>query len=491
MATMTGYRNQKDLIMSEATRQTFLARIAVAISVFSLIAVAIIGANAGKADTRSTTSVAAGPVAVSLTEYKINPGAIVVPKGGSLQITNDGTMPHNLTIRSTDLKIADLAAGASTTLDVSSLSPGEYQVYCSVAGHEGSGMKATMTIGDGSAASMDMASMDHGSTTAPSTDVADMEPGSAAAEMMNKKMEEAMTGGVTKFLDIAKQYAAGSMKAGNQKIDPKIEADGTKHFYLTSEITDWEVSPGNVVKAWTYNGRVPGPWIRVEPGDKVKVTLRNELPISTDIHWHGIDVPNPMDGVAPITQDYIEPFKSFTYSFTAPNHPELGMYHAHMHGQEAIPNGLFAMFQVGDVPLPRGKTVGGVTIPQDLKVAQEIPMVLNDAGVIGLSLNGKAFPETQPIVANKGDWLLIHFYNEGLQGHPMHLHRQPQIVVAKDGYPVDSPYRMDTIWVAPGERYSVLVKAEDVGTWAFHCHIVTHAENDQGLAGMVTALIVK
>jgi FtsP/CotA-like multicopper oxidase with cupredoxin domain len=122
---------------------------------------------------------------------------------------------------------------------------------------------------------------------------------------------------------------------------------------------------------------------------------------------------------------------------------------------------------------------------------QEVPMVVNDAGVIGLTLNGKAFPETQPIVAKKGDWVLINFFNEGLQGHPMHLHRQPQLVVAKDGYPLTAPYRVDTLWIAPGERYSVLVKAEEAGTWAFHCHIVSHAEGDQGLMGMVTAMIVQ
>lgn len=118
-------------------------------------------------------------------------------------------------------------------------------------------------------------------------------------------------------------------------------------------------------------------------------------------------------------------------------------------------------------------------------------MVLNDSGVIGMSLNGKGFPMTEPVVAAKGEWVLIHFYNEGLQGHPMHLHRQPQIVVAKDGFPLESPYRMDTVWVSPGERYSVLVKAEEVGTWAFHCHIVSHAENDDGLYGMVTTMIVQ
>lgn len=117
-------------------------------------------------------------------------------------------------------------------------------------------------------------------------------------------------------------------------------------------------------------------------------------------------------------------------------------------------------------------------------------MVLNDAGVIGLSLNGKAFPETEPIVAERGDWVLMHYYNEGLTGHPMHLHRQPQLVVAKDGFPLAEPYQIDTLWVSPGERYSVLIEASEPGIWAFHCHMVNHAEDENGFMGMVTTMIV-
>jgi manganese oxidase len=64
-------------------------------------------------------------------------------------------------------------------------------------------------------------------------------------------------------------------------------------------------------------------------------------------------------------------------------------------------------------------------------------------------------------------------------------------VVGKDGFPLDQPYWADTVNVAPGERYSVLVEAEEVGVWAFHCHILTHAESDEGMYGMVTAFIVE
>ena len=92
------------------------------------------------------------------------------------------------------------------------------------------------------------------------------------------------------------------------------------------------------------------------------------------------------------------------------------------------------------MPIPRGRTVGGEPIPADLQVAQELPMVLNDAGVIGYSLNGKSFPATAPIVAGNGQWLLFHYFNEGTQIHPMHLHAFDQIVIAKDGFPLDQPY---------------------------------------------------
>ena len=480
----------------DSANQTMLARFAVAVSVFALLMVAVVGVRSGAGDTAAVTA-AAAPVPVALSEFTVSPASITVPLGGSLAVTNNGTVTHNLAVTGSPLKVADLAPGATAALDVSSLEPGEYEVFCAIPGHKDSGMTAKLVVTDGSvgsakaAADAATAAKSSGHDMAAMDDVGSMDPTDPMAKRINKQMEDAMTGGVQTFLDFAKQYAAGTVKTGNTKLEPQIDAKGVKNFYLTAAITDWEVSPGKVVKAWTYNGQVPGPWIRIEPGDKVAVHLRNELPISTDIHWHGISVPNDQDGVAPITQGYIEPLTDYTYRFTAPDHNELAMYHAHMHGQVAIVNGLFGVVQVGDVPLPRGRTFDGLQVPANLKVAQEIPMVLNDAGVIGLSLNGKSFPETAPIVAHKGDWLLIHFYNEGLQGHPMHLHRQPQLVVAKDGFALDSPYRADTIWVAPGERYSVLVKAEEVGTWAFHCHIVSHAESDQGLTGMVTALIVQ
>ena len=117
-------------------------------------------------------------------------------------------------------------------------------------------------------------------------------------------------------------------------------------------------------------------------------------------------------------------------------------------------------------------------------------MVLNDAGTIGLSLNGKSFPGTDAYTMNLNETMLVHYYNEGLMSHPMHLHQPHGLVVAHDGMPLETPFWADTLNVAPGERWSVLYTAVDPGVWAWHCHILTHAETQTGMKYMVTAVIV-
>ena len=99
---------------------------------------------------------------------------------------------------------------------------------------------------------------------------------------------------------------------------------------------------------------VPGPRIDLEVGDAVEVEITNDLPIGTDIHWHGIDVPNDQDGVSPITQDLVATGETYTYRFTV-TEPAIGMYHAHAHAHESVPNGLFGTMYVGDVPSPAGR----------------------------------------------------------------------------------------------------------------------------------------
>lgn len=276
-----------------------------------------------------------------------------------------------------------------------------------------------------------------------------------------------------------KAFPAKTKGLGGQPLAPRVLADGTKEFRLTTKIVKWEVEPGKVVDAWTYNGVVPGPTISVEVGEKVRVVVTNELPESTAVHFHGIRVPNSQDGVPDITQDPIKPGKTFTYAFTA-ERAAVGMYHSHHDAQTQVPNGLAGAFLIGEMPVPKG-----------VRVSQVLPMMLNDAGAIGLSLNGKSFPATAPIVAKQDEWIVVHYLNEGMGVHPMHLHGLDQLVIAKDGYPLPEPYLADTVLVSPGERYTVLVKADLPGVWAWHCHILSHAENETGMFGMVTAMVVE
>ncbi len=431
------------------------------------------GAGTGDAPTVTTDAAASAPatVSVELSEFAISPSSISIAAGGTLEVTNSGSAEHDLAIEGTDLATPMLDAGESATLQLGDLAPGTYTTLCTVPGHDSAGMVGEITVVDADGApeaTADDAHADH-----------DAEPDWAA-------LDQAMH-------DTILEFPAETEGQGNQLLEPEeILDDGTKVFRLIAERFEWERAPGDVVEAWGYNGQVPGPMIRTDVGDDVRVIVENHLPMGTDVHWHGLRVPNDQDGVAPITQPLIEPGEEFTYEFTT-SEPAIGMYHPHHHGQHKLPDGMFGAFIVGDTPIPYGQTVSGREIPdeQDMNVAVEIPMILNDAGAIGMSLNGKSFPATAPIVVEQGDWVVIHYYNEGLQIHPMHLHQFPQLVFAKDGFPLDAPQWEDTVNVAPGERYSVLIQATDPGVWVLHCHILTHAERDTGMFGMVTAMIVE
>ena len=402
---------------------------------------------------------------VSLSEFAID-GELVAPAGNvSLNVVNAGAIEHNLAIRELGVATRNMSSRGVDTLTLSDLAPGEYEVICTIPGHEASGMSTTLTI-----------------TEADMFEPVDM--GGGHDDMSPEEMDRLMTESMLAF-------PAETEGLGNQILEPEVLADGTKKFTLEASVIEWEVAPGEMVEAWAYNGQVPGPRIQVDVGDNVQVELTNNTPMSTDIHWHGIHTPNDQDGVSPYTQDPIEPGDTFTYEFVAED-PAIGMYHAHFHSQVSVLNGMFAAFEIGENPIPYGETIAGVTIPEqdELDLAFDKPMVVNDAGTIGLTLNGKSFPATEPLVLDLDQWGVIHYYNEGLTAHPMHLHQFPQLVYAKDGIPLDEPYWADTINVAPGERYSVLFHADTAGVWVYHCHILTHVERAEGMFGMVTAVIV-
>jgi FtsP/CotA-like multicopper oxidase with cupredoxin domain len=129
---------------------------------------------------------------------------------------------------------------------------------------------------------------------------------------------------------------------GGQPLEYRVE-DGVKVFELTTKAVQWMILEGVTITAFTYNGTVPGPMIRVTEGDRVRVIVRNELPVPTTIHWHGVEVPNAMDGVPGVTQDPIQPGETFTYGFTAKPAGTF-MYHSHYESDRQVVAGLYAPF---------------------------------------------------------------------------------------------------------------------------------------------------
>jgi FtsP/CotA-like multicopper oxidase with cupredoxin domain len=274
-----------------------------------------------------------------------------------------------------------------------------------------------------------------------------------------------------------KAFPAATAGKGNQLLDPR-RVNGTKVYDLTCKVVQWETEPGKFVTAWTYNGVVPGPQIRVREGDRVRINVKNELPESTVVHFHGLEVPIDQDGVPFITQPPIKPGESFTYEFTVPNAGS-HMYHSHHNAAKQVGLGLLGAFVVE----PKVKTAFD-------NVDVDYVMILND-GAHGYTLNGKGFPATEPLIAKRGQRVRIRFMNEGMMIHPMHLHGMHMTVIAKDGWTQPAPWKCDTLNIAPGERWDVIVNCTNPGTWAFHCHILPHAESEHGMFGMVTALVVK
>lgn len=297
----------------------------------------------------------------------------------------------------------------------------------------------------------------------------------AGTETMSVDEMDAMhSDGIDQFL----ANITEPITAGKGAVDAEWTMDGdTRVFELTCSEIDWEVTPGQVEKAMAYNGIVPGPTIRCVEGEPVRIVVTNELAESTAVHWHGQRVPNDQDGVPFITQPPIKPGETYTYEFT-PGPFGSHMYHSHHNAAEQVSRGLLGALIV-EPDDPSKEPVHD----------RDYLYILNDA-LGGFTINGKGFPATDVYVADLGERVRFRFMNEGTMVHPIHLHGLTFEVFARDGYPLPQPFLCDTITVAPGERWDVTVIADNPGTWAFHCHILTHAESPHGMFGMVSAFVV-
>jgi manganese oxidase len=443
---------------------TFMMLAVIAIPTFVIGVVAVVALlNNNSASSEVSVQVELSEFKIAMSSNAVQPGDI------TFQIKNSGTVAHNFVIPKLNVRSEMINPGESTSVVVPGVVVGDYEINCEVSGHLAAGMKTMFIV----------------STDAPSSDSHVM----ASGEVMNSMTAMSWQEMDAKMAEVALKFPAKTEGLGNSELSPIISEDGYKVFNLTASIIKWEVEQGKFVEGWAYNGQIPGPILRASVGDKIRIVLKNELPESTSLHLHGVRVPNAMDGVDPYTQSPIEPGQSFSYEFTALE-PAVGMYHSHHNAQVQVPNGLAGALLIGDWKDLGMKSASGRLPDTDGKADQEVVMVLNDSGTIGLSLNGKSFPATAPYTLKVGETMLVHYFNEGNLTHPMHLHQPSGLVVAHDGAPLEYPFWADTLNVAPGERWTVAYTAKDAGVWAWHCHILTHAETPTGMRYMVTALIV-
>lgn len=295
---------------------------------------------------------------------------------------------------------------------------------------------------------------------------------------------------------------------------------GVKKVTLTAERVNQVLLSAEgkqvVAQAYGFNGGTPGPTLVFFEGDLVAITVVNNLPEPTAIHWHGVIVPNSQDGVPEVGEPtpLIPPGGAYTYQFQIVQSAGTHMYHSHVDIKSEM-LGLVGGFII----LPRsGKNryrydrdfliwLHSWSMPQ-----QMTGMALKDRPYTGspvdtvnsvtaepdwfstmlnfFTMNGKAYPSTAPLEVSLGQRTRVRFINIGLMSHPIHLHGQNFFHISEDGVDLEEPTELNTIVVAPGKTQDILIEAQNPGIWPFHCHIAHHQANNfsSGFGGMATII---
>lgn len=296
-------------------------------------------------------------------------------------------------------------------------------------------------------------------------------------------------------------YIAPADAHGDTTLTPGLEG-GVKIFDLETSIVRWTILPGVQVDAFTFNRQVPGPRIRVTEGDKVRINIKNSLPDSTTIHWHGLILPNSMDGPANITQAPIPAGGSFTYEFTTEQSGTY-FYHSHDHSDRQQGLGLYGALIIDPKDPSKEASADKEYVIQLQEWLQRegltYPSMPMEGGMPNyFTINGKAYPSTETIKMNVGETIKLRFIGSNNNFiHPMHVHGGPFTVVARDGevLPDAARFKADTVNVGPGQRYDVIWKALRPGKWLVHCHIAHHTTNNNtetnGGGGLMIVLDVQ
>jgi len=257
--------------------------------------------------------------------------------------------------------------------------------------------------------------------------------------------------------------------------------DGVKEYHLVAEPVVREFAPGMKVKCWGYNGVTPGPTIEAVEGDRVRFLVENRLPEHTSIHWHGVLLPNGMDGVSGLNQPPIMPGETFVYEFTLRQHGSQ-MYHPHADEMLQMAVGMMGMFVIH--PRQRREPV----IDRDFAFMlhewavhpgtyRPDPAVMTDFNMF--TFNSRVWPGTDPLVVRTGERVRIRVGNLSMDSHPIHLHGYHFKLSGTDAGPIAeaAQWAETTVNVPVGSTRDIEFVADAPGDWILHCHTSHHTMN--------------
>jgi FtsP/CotA-like multicopper oxidase with cupredoxin domain len=297
-------------------------------------------------------------------------------------------------------------------------------------------------------------------------------------------------------------------------------AGGIREIHLEAHELTWELAPGRVIKAMAYNGHIPGPEIRLKEGEQARIVLTNALAEPTTIHWHGVDVPNAMDGVPGITQQPVPPGETFVYEFEA-QPAGTRWYHTHFQEHRQLDLGLYAPLIIEPAqpePFPfdreytlilddwatgtartvastregtaglRGSMGGMMGGMMGGRMGRMMEGMMDRGGMgrmMGgrqtvaydtMTINGKAYPATQPLHVRQGEQVRLRLINASADHtHVMRLAGHRLQVTHTDGNLLVQAVAVDALPIAPSERYDVLFIADRPGAWFLSCAEPGHA----------------
>ena len=262
--------------------------------------------------------------------------------------------------------------------------------------------------------------------------------------------------------------------------------DGVKVFHVIAEEVDHAFDSGLRATCWGFNGRVNSTVIEAVEGERIRIYVTNRLQVSTSIHWHGFYLPNGMDGLGGLTQPYIKAGETAKYEWTVRQYGTF-MFHSHHDEMTQMAMGLIGMFVVHPRnPSPDYRVDRDFSLMISewaIKAGTSRPNTLEMTDFNVLTINGKVFPSTAPLVCKTGDRVRLRLGNLGATDHhPMHIHGHHFRIAATDGedIPLSAQWPETTVLVAVGQTRNLELITDAPGDWGFHCHMTHHVMNQMG-----------